>query len=112
MQGVFTENTSNIGGSKNVGYIDTGDWMSYPVPKMLSTGLYRVDYRVARGLSGSGSLQFEKSRWHTRVCLATGTWQNWVTVAHLVNLSSGPIAFGIKATCGGCNFYWFHITRA
>ncbi len=30
MQGVQTEDTSNVGIGKNVGYIDTDDWMSYP----------------------------------------------------------------------------------
>ena len=57
MQGVQTEVTSNAGGGKNVGYIDTGDWMSYPAVTIPSTGVYQVEYRVARGFSGSGNLQ-------------------------------------------------------
>ena len=61
MQGVQTEVTSDAGGGKNVGYIDTGDWMSYPAVTIPSTGVYRVEYRVARGFSGSGNLQLEKA---------------------------------------------------
>ena len=38
MQGVQTEDTSDVGGGKNVGYIDTGDWMSYPEVTIPSTG--------------------------------------------------------------------------
>ncbi len=114
MQGVSTESTSDVGGGKNVGYIDTGDWMSYPVVTIPSTGVYRVEYRVARGFSGSGSLQIEKAGGtlvYASVSIpATGSWQTWVMVTHQVNLSSGPIAFGIKATGGGWNFNWFHIT--
>jgi hypothetical protein len=83
---------------------------SAPPPSPLSTiiqstGVYRVEYRVARGFSGSGSLQFEKAGgkpvYGSVSILSTGGWQTWVKDAHLVNLSAGPIDFGIKATCGG-----------
>ena len=60
MQGVQTEDTSDVGVGKNVGYIDTFDWMSYPEVTIPSTGAYRVEYRVASGSRG-GSLQLEKS---------------------------------------------------
>ena len=60
MQGVQIEDTSDVKGGKNVGYIDTGDWMSYPEVTILSTGTYRVEYRVACAGSG-GSLRLEKA---------------------------------------------------
>jgi hypothetical protein len=115
MQGVQTEVTSDAGGGKNVGYIDTGNWMSYPAVTIPSTGVYRVENQVARGFSGSGNLQLEKAGgtpvYGSISIPATGGWQNWVTVEHLINLSAGPIAFGIKATGGGWNLNWFRITR-
>jgi hypothetical protein len=115
MQGVFTEITSDVNGGMNVGYIDTGDWMSYPTVAIPSTGLYRVEYRVARGLSGSGSLQFEKAGgtpvYGSISIPATGGWQSWVMISHLVTLTAGNQNFGIKATVGGWNINWFRITR-
>jgi endoglucanase len=115
MKGVQNENTSDVGGGKSVGYIDTGDWMSYPEVTIPSTGLYRVEYRVA-SQSGGGSLQLEKaggSPVYGRLSIpATGGWQTWVTVSHTVNLNAGPNVFGILATGGGWNFNWFRITKA
>ncbi len=93
MQGVQTENTSDVGGGMNVGWIDNGDWMSYPAVTIPSGGVYKVEYRVARGLSGSGILQFEKaggtSVYGSISIPATGGWQDWVTVSHLVTLNAG-----------------------
>jgi hypothetical protein len=113
MQGVQTENTSDGGGGMNVGYIDTGDWMSYREVTITSTGAYRVEYRVACGSSG-GILQLEKAGgtqvYGTVTIQNTGGWQNWQTVAHTVNLTAGPNAFGIKAIVGGWNINWFRIT--
>ncbi len=94
-------------------YIDTGDWMAYPEVTILSTGAYRVEYRVARGSSG-GSLQLEKAGGtpvYGMVSIQnTGGWQNWQTVSHPIYLNAGPITFGIFAKGGGWNINWFCIT--
>ena len=114
MQGVQTEDTSDVGGGKNAGYIDTGDWMSYPEVTIPSTGTYRVEYRVASRSSGGGSLQLEKAggtQVYGIVSIPnTGGWQNWQTVSHTVNLNAGSIAFGIKAIGGGWNINKFTLT--
>ncbi len=57
MQGVQIEDTSDVNGGKNVGYIDTGDWMSYPEVTIPRTGTYRVEYRVACAGSGGSCLR-------------------------------------------------------
>ena len=59
MFGVGTVTTSNVGGGQHVTFIETGDWMTYPVVT-LPRGQYRVEYRVA-SLSGGGSLRLEYS---------------------------------------------------
>jgi hypothetical protein len=113
MLGVLTKNTSDGGGGKNVGYIDTGGWMSFPEVTILSTRAYRVEYRVTCG-SSDGSLHLEKSGgtqvYGTLSIQNTGGWQNWQTVSHTVNLNVGPIVFGILAKGGGWIINWFHIT--
>jgi endoglucanase len=92
MQGKETEDTSDVGGGKNVGYIDTGDWMAYPEVSIRSTGAYRVEYQVASGSSG-GSLQLEKAGgtpvYGTVSIQNMGGWKNWQTFLHTVNLNAG-----------------------
>ncbi len=108
-----TEDTSDVGGGKNVGYIDTGDWLAYLEVTIPSTGAYRVEYRVACANSG-GSLQLEKAGgtqvYGTLSIQNMDGWQNWQTVSHTVNLITGPIAFGILAKGGGWIINWFRIT--
>lgn len=114
MNGVQLETTSDAGGGQNVGYIDRGDWMSYPQVTLASSGLYTVEYRVA-SYSGGGSLQLEEAGgapvYGSIGIPATGGWQNWVTIQHTVNLSAGSHKFGIKANGGGWNLNWFRLTK-
>ena len=58
-QGVQTKNVIDVGGGMNVGSIDNGDWMIYPVVTNPSAGGSKVEYRVARGFSDSGTMQLE-----------------------------------------------------
>ena len=113
MFGVDRENTSDVGGGQNVGWIDAGDWMSYPAVTIPTTGAYRVEYRVA---GFGGNLQFEQAGGtpvYGQIGIPwTGGWQNWQTVSHTVNLSAGTQYFGIKAERGGWNLNWFRITKA
>ena len=116
-QGTQTENTSDTGGGKNVGYIDAGDWLSYagtPV-NIPSSGSYVIEYRVA-SQNGGGSLTFEEAggspAYGMLAIPSTGGWQNWTTVKHTVNLSAGSHKFGIKANAGGWNINWIRISKA
>jgi hypothetical protein len=114
MQGVKIEDTTDEGSGKNVGYIDSGDWMSYPEVTIPSTGVYTVEYQVSNNSQG-GCLQLEKAG-GTLVCgslsfAATGDWQRWVTVLHTVNLEAGLQFFGIKSTGSAWNLNWFRITK-
>lgn len=115
MSGVKLEATNDTGGGQNVGYIDSGDWMSYPAVSIATSGLYTVEYRVA-SQSGGGSLQLEEAGgapvYGTVSIPATGGWQTWATVKHSVNLSAGSHKFGIKANSGGWNLNWLRVTKA
>ena len=44
--GTKTENTSDSGGGKNVGYIDNGDYLEYDL-NVPSSGSYEFEFRVA-----------------------------------------------------------------
>ena len=80
MSSIQTETTTDTGGGRNVGYMDTGDWLDYSV-NVATAGTYNVDFRVA-SLNANTQLQLKKGS----TVLATvnvpytGGWQNWQTV--------------------------------
>lgn len=112
MSGVQTENTSDSGGGQNVGWIDQGDWMVYPV-NIPSTGTYTVSYRVA-SQNGGGQIRLDRDAGATIIgsinIPSTGGWQNWTTITQTVNLQAGQQNLGIYALSGGFNLNWFRIS--
>lgn len=114
MSGVQLEATSDTGGGDNVGWIDAGDWMSYPSISIPASGQYVIEYRVASELGG-GRLQLEQAGgspvFGTLDIPNTNGWQSWQTISHTVNLPAGDIRLGIVALNGGWNLNWFKISR-
>lgn len=114
MSGVYNETTTDIGGGKDVGNINTGDWMSYTNTKVTLpfTGRYKITYRVA-SLNGGGSLALQEAgttTTHNLVAIpATGGWQNWIDVVAEVDMSQGDHYFTIFGKIGGFNVNWFKI---
>ncbi|MEW5251733.1 carbohydrate-binding protein [Microbulbifer sp. 2201CG32-9] len=113
MSGIQLEDTADTGGGHNVGYIDTGDWMSYKVQVPVS-GVYTVDYRVAAPDSG-GRLQLEArggSPVYGQMDIPnTGAWQSWSTIQHQVQLEAGERELAIAALASGWNINWLDIRR-
>ncbi|SHH71374.1 carbohydrate-binding protein [Massilia sp. CF038] len=107
MAGVATEASSDTGGGLDVGWIDTGDWMSYAV-NPASAGWYTVQYRVASpGTSGQIVLsQNAKDISAVTAVPNTGGWQNWATVSARVYLNAGPQQLAVFAKGGGFNLNW------
>lgn len=112
MSGVQTQNTTDIGGGLNVGYIDKGDWMKYGV-LVDSPGTYSVFFRVAALTTGA---QFQLQN-QAGVPLATinvpstGAWQTWITVSATVTLTSGIQTLELVSTgTSGWNINWFSFT--
>ncbi|WP_062545236.1 carbohydrate-binding protein [Rufibacter tibetensis] len=110
MSGVQVENTSDVGGGQNVGYIDTNDWMNYSV-SVSSAGTYNVSFRVATGNTGG---RFEV-RSASGAVLATvdvpqtGGWQAWQTVSAPVALAAGTQTLQLYVRGGGWNINWLEI---
>jgi len=116
MSGVQTENTTDTGGGRNVGWIDSGDWLSYvnsPV-NIPATGTYEIEFRVA-SLTNGGNFNFEEAGGtpvHTSITFpATGGWQTWVSVKKRITLTAGTHKFGLKANSSGFNINWFKISK-
>lgn len=112
MQGIQSEATSDDGGGQNVGWVDAGDWLTYPV-EIPSNGTYRVEYRVASPAGGTLSLDSDAggTTYGSVDIPSTGGWQNWETINHTVQLRAGTHTFGIYAVTGGWNLNWWRITR-
>lgn len=110
MHGVDTEPTTDVGGGENVGWIDNGDWMEYPI-NVATAGTYTVDLRVA-SLSGGGTLQIQSGGTSLASVNidATGGWQNWVTLSTNVNLAAGNQTLRLYAVNGGYNLNWVEFT--
>jgi beta-glucosidase len=114
MNGVQTENTTDIGGGQNVGYIETGDWMDYLV-NVAETGEYTVECRVAsQSYTGKITLQLNGQTISNLASLTvnpTGGWQKWTTVNTTVKLNAGKHTIRVYFTAGGININWLNFIK-
>ena len=110
--GIRTENTSDSGGGTNVGYIDSGDSLSYNI-NVPSSGEYTVDFRLASRTNGS---EFDIYQGNSKIgsisSNRTGGWQTWETVSTDVNLSSGDQTLRLVATGSGWNINWLEVKES
>jgi hypothetical protein len=113
MSGIQTESTSDADGGLNVGWIDGGDWMAYAGINFPTSGTYKVEYRVASpgGASLSLDLNSGSIQLGTLAIPATGGWQTWQTISHVVNVNAGTYSVGVYAPAGGWNINWIRITK-
>jgi hypothetical protein len=109
MSGVETEETGDVGGGLNVGYISDGDWMEYNI-NLINSGTYTLNYRVA-SKNGGGSIELlaDGTTQGTTVVDKTGDWQVYKTLSTSLSLSSGSHNIRINALSGGWNFNWFEL---
>ncbi|MBS7229625.1 carbohydrate-binding protein [Flavobacterium psychroterrae] len=115
MSGIQTEATTDAGGGLNVGYADTGDWLSYNTINFPTSGSYLIEYRVASGVTGaiiSSDLSAGTIQLGAVTIPNTGGWQNWQTVSQTVNVNAGTYNFGIYIQNTGVNINWFRITKS
>jgi Carbohydrate binding module (family 6)/Secretion system C-terminal sorting domain len=108
--GVMTQNTSDAGGGLNVGWIDKGDWMDYPV-NVTAAGTYTVGFRVATPNSGA-SFQLRTSSGKALAAISvpnTGGWQEWQTVNATVRLAAGSQTLQLYSnSAAGWNINWMN----
>jgi hypothetical protein len=111
MSGVQTENTSDAGGGKDVGWIDNGDWMDYSIAAP-SAGVYTVNFRVSTVYSGA-QFQVKNSAGTVLATVnvpVTGGFQNWQTTSATINLPAGTQTIRIQSSSAvGWNINWFEL---
>ena len=106
MQGVILDNCSE--GGKNVGGIQSGDWMNYAI-NIAAAGSYKVNFRVA-GPGGTFQLQTASGAVLANVTATkTSGYQTYTTVSANVTLPAGQQTVRIYAVSGGYNINWFEI---
>ena len=108
MNGILLENTTDAGGGKNVGWIDSNDWLDYNV-SVAYTGNYLASFRVSTPFNNQ---RFQLRRSNGTVLATinvpnTGGHQNWITVTASVPLDAGAQALRIfSLQSGGWNINW------
>lgn len=111
VSGIDLEDTGDVGGGQNIGWIDQGDFIEYTV-NIPSTGEYLIQYRVA-GLWDT--LGFENRIGgvlvDTQAMDSTGDWQNWVTQSSVINLIAGEQTMRFDFIDGPININWIRLTR-
>jgi hypothetical protein len=109
--GMRMEVTSDAGGGFNVGYIDSNDWMSYPI-NIPANGLYQLQVRISSP-NTTGQLVLSKNGADiTTIAVPnTGGWQNWQTVTTTISLTAGQQDLALFARVGGYNINWWKLTK-
>lgn len=108
---VKTENTTDVGGGLNVGWIKDGSWMDYAV-QAPSAGYYTFNFRIANGSSPEATLALRSAAGATlgRIIVPqTGGMQGWKTISFVALLPQGIQTIRIFAEKGGWNFNWFEV---
>lgn len=109
--GLETENTSDSGGGKNIGFTDVGDYAEYKI-FVSKDGNYTLDVRTA-AQNTSGKIEFQLINENSVESLSTislpisGGWQSWQTSSTSVVLNKGVYTLKMKVTKSGFNLNWF-----
>ena len=102
--GVLTENCSDINGGLNVGWIDNGDWMEYPIRNITDSVYFSVAFRLSSPNStGILSVYLDEEIIGELPVPRTGSWQSWRTVIDTLGIDSGNHMLKIFAQSGGFN---------
>jgi endoglucanase len=106
---IDTENTSDDGGGRNVGWIVDGSWMDYHL-HVPAAGYYTIRFRIANAYETLASLSVKNGSGTTLAQMSvpvTGGYQVWKTESMIVPLQAGDQTVRIFAEKGGFNFNWF-----
>ena len=102
------EDTQDVGGGKNLGWISDGEWMEYTI-NVATTGLHTFRFRVASN-GGGGSINVVSDGIVIGGSGITGTggWQTWADVDAYVHFpQTGPQTVRLEFVNGGFNLNWF-----
>ncbi|WP_169513355.1 Ig-like domain-containing protein [Flexithrix dorotheae] len=99
------ENTTDVGGGYNIGWIQAGEWMEYTI-NVANAGSYTIEARVASNNGdGSFNISFENGATTGNYAVGnTGGWQSWTSISKTaVTLEAGEQIMRIDIAEGGFN---------
>lgn len=109
MSGIDMENTTDVGGGKDVGWIDSGDWLEYSIFVPVG-GDYSISYRVASPSNGGKIAISQNGTLSATTDIPnTGNWQKWVTIFTTIHLTEGTHTIRLTATTGQWNINWWSL---
>lgn len=117
MSGLQTEDTSDDGGGKNIGYTDQGDYADYLVNAEKEGNfifIARVASESAAGKIGIYLLGEDESETEL-ISLdlpVTGGWQQWENAVGSITIAKGLQTLRMKVLKGGFNLNWMEIAGA
>lgn len=109
-RGVQIEPTADEGGGKNLGYIDSNDWVDYKV-EVEQGGEYEVTFRIA-SVNGWGQFDFRSDgKILTIIDIPkTNGWQKFASVSGKIVLKPGIQTLRLFAHTGGFNINWIKLS--
>jgi len=109
--GTQIENTTDVNGVENVGYIDTNDSLTYNI-NVPNSGTYSINFRIASRTRGTSFDIYQGNSIIGNISSnATGGWQTWETVSESVSLSQGNQTIRLIATGTGWNINWLEFSE-
>ena len=113
--GMVLENTTDVGGGQNIGFLDVGDYANYRV-NVTQTGPLTVTYRTASD-GHVGELELQRledngdiTTLHTVSFPSTGGWQTWGETTSSIYFNEGQYNLRIAITQPQFNLNWIEFS--
>lgn len=114
--GLVAETCSDLGGGKDMGYTNAGDYLVYDI-RVKKTALYSLQVRSACN-ANAGIIEVQQVSDNGTVLNSTtvnipvtGGWQQWVTVTASINLVEGVSKLKVKVIQPEFNLNWFKFSE-
>jgi endoglucanase len=105
MSGIQTETTGDTDGSKNIGYVDANDWVTYSLD-ITDAGVYNVTIRHA-GYAGNFDVSINDIFFQKVTFPKTADWQVWDSYTAEMTFSEGQHVLKFKFNSAGTNLNWY-----
>ncbi|WP_111977729.1 carbohydrate-binding protein [Algibacillus agarilyticus] len=110
-EGVLFEDTTDVGGGKNIGWLDAGDSAEYRV-NITEAGQYDLVARIASAnATGQFSVLINQQSVAEFSVPSTGDWQQWQSISQPVWLEAGPNTLEVVINGGGFNLNWLEVVN-
>ena len=108
--GTDKENTSDVGGGQNVGWIENNDWLVYAIENNSDSTDLEITFRLAAQAAGGVFTYYIDNVKMGQITVPnTGAWQTWQSVMKTISLPKGKHYLKLFANTGGFNVNFFEI---